>query len=97
MSNDRTFQVALNGGTVHPAMPLTPDQIAEDAAACVAAGANLLHLHAYDDDGVETLAEPAVTRVIQAVRRRCPGVPISMTTFAQIEPDPARRLETIAA
>ena len=93
----RTVQVALNGDSTHPAMPRTPDEIAADAAACVAAGANLLHLHAFDDDGVETLAEAAVTEAIRAVRRRCPGVPISMTTFAQIEPDPARRLETIRA
>lgn len=92
-----TLQVALNGGEVHPAMPRTAQEIADDAAACVAAGATLLHLHAYDEDGVETLAEPAVTRAVEAVRARCPGVPISMTTFAQIEPDPVRRLETIDA
>jgi uncharacterized protein (DUF849 family) len=91
----RTFQVALNGDSEHPAMPRTPGEIAADAAACVAAGANLLHLHAFDDDGVETLAEGPVTEAIKAVRLRCPGVPISMTTFAQIEPDPHRRLRTI--
>lgn len=73
----RTLQVALNGGAVHHAMPLAPDQIAADAAACVAAGANLLHLHAYDDTGAETLSEPAVTQAIEAVRARCPGIPIS--------------------
>lgn len=93
----RTLQVALNGGAVHHAMPLTPDQIAADAAACVAAGANLLHLHAYDDTGAETLSEPAVTQAIEVVRARCPGIPISMTTFAQIEPDPHKRLETVSA
>lgn len=92
-----TIQAALNGGIVHPAMPLTPEDVAADAVACVAAGATLLHVHAYDDHGDETLAEPAVTRTIEAVRASCPGVPISMTTFAQIEPDPLRRIETIAA
>jgi uncharacterized protein (DUF849 family) len=94
---ERTFQVALNGDSDHPAMPRTAVEIAADAAACVAAGANLLHLHAFDDDGVETLAEAAVSRTVLEVRRSCPRVPISMTTFAQIEPDPVRRLETIAA
>jgi uncharacterized protein (DUF849 family) len=93
----RTVQVALNGDSSHPAMPRTPDEIAADAASCVGAGATLLHLHAFDDDGVETLEERGVERTIRAVRDRCPGVPISMTTFAQIEPDPHRRLATVAA
>jgi uncharacterized protein (DUF849 family) len=91
----RTLQVALNGDSAHPTMPRTPSEIAADAAACVAAGANLLHLHAFDDDGVESLAERPVRAAIEAVRRSCPGVPISMTTFAGIEPDPRRRLAAV--
>jgi len=35
----RTLQVALNGAVAHPAMPRTPEEIAVDAAASVAAGA----------------------------------------------------------
>ncbi|MEV1045415.1 3-keto-5-aminohexanoate cleavage protein [Streptomyces sp. NPDC049916] len=89
--------MALNGDSPHPAMPRTAEETAADAAACVAAGANLLHLHAFDDDGEETLAEGPVARTITAVRALCPGVPISMTTFAQIEPDAARRLKLIAS
>ena len=78
-------------------MPRTPDETAVDAAACVAAGATMLHLHAFDADGRETLDEGPVTRTLRAVRARCPGVPITMTTFAAIEPDPARRFATFAA
>jgi uncharacterized protein (DUF849 family) len=33
---------------------------------------------------------------LQAVRAACPGIPISLTTSAGIEPDPRRRLELIA-
>ncbi|MDD7922307.1 3-keto-5-aminohexanoate cleavage protein [Actinomycetospora chibensis] len=87
----------MNGDSDHPAMPRTPGETAADAAACVAAGATLLHLHAFGDDGAETLSEREVGRAIQAVRRACPGVPISMTTFAQIEPDPAKRLATVSS
>ncbi|RDD85118.1 3-keto-5-aminohexanoate cleavage protein [Streptomyces parvulus] len=97
VTGQRTLQVALNGDSSHPAMPRTAEETAADAAACVAAGANLLHLHAFDDNGDETLAEGPVARTITAVRARCPGVPISMTTFAQIEPDAARRLDLIAS
>ncbi|MCS5497952.1 3-keto-5-aminohexanoate cleavage protein [Cnuibacter physcomitrellae] len=49
------LQIALNGDSTHPAMPRTADEIARDAAECVAAGATLLHLHAFDDDGRESL------------------------------------------
>ena len=93
----RIVQVALNGDSTHPAMPRTPEETATDAAACVAAGANLLHLHAFDDDGAETLAPGPVGRAIRAVRESCPGIPISMTTFARIDPDPARRLASVGA
>jgi uncharacterized protein (DUF849 family) len=34
---------------------------------------------------------------VVAVRTACPGVPISLSTSAAIEPDPDRRLELIAA
>ncbi|WP_211348869.1 3-keto-5-aminohexanoate cleavage protein [Nocardioides litoris] len=97
MPSSRTLQVALNGDSTHPAMPRTAAEVAADAAATVAAGATLLHLHAFDDDGVETLDEAAVGATVAAVRRACPGVPISMTTFAQVEPDPRARLATVAA
>ena len=63
----------------------------------MAAGATLFHLHAYDDDGEETLEAPYVAAVLDAVRRACPGVPLNMTTFAEIEPDPSRRLSLVAA
>ena len=35
----------------NPALPITPEEIAEDAASCVHAGASILHLHARDDEG----------------------------------------------
>jgi uncharacterized protein (DUF849 family) len=42
-------QACLNGlrePSFHPALPLTPDAMARDGAACVAAGAAELHLRA---------------------------------------------------
>ena len=91
------LQAALGGDSDHTAVPRTPDEIAADAAACVRAGATLLHLHAYDDDGRESLAAEHVGRVLRAVRRTCPGTPINATTFAEIEPDPQRRFDLVGA
>lgn len=93
----RVLQVALNGAALLEQMPRTPDEMAADAALAVAAGANAIHLHAFDDDGVETFADHHVAKTLRAVRARCPGVPINMTTFAEIEPDPVLRLAQISA
>ena len=95
----RLLAVALNGSrssSEHPAIPRTPQELAEEGRASVDAGGQILHLHAYDPVGVEALAaEPCVT-ALQAGRAACPGIPISLTTSAGIEPDPRRRLELIA-
>lgn len=43
------LQACLNGGlqkTAHSAVPVSPDELARDAAAVRAAGANELHIHA---------------------------------------------------
>jgi uncharacterized protein (DUF849 family) len=90
------LQIALNGDSTHPAMPRTAEEIAVDAARCVAAGATLLHLHAFDDNGQESLAAGPVGRMLDAVRRSCPGIRVNITTFAEIVPDPRERMALIS-
>lgn len=73
----------LNGGTSreeHPAVPLTPSELAAEARAAVDAGAGALHLHARGADGAETLEAEAVHAAVAAVRDWCPGVPVGVTT-----------------
>ena len=89
------LQAAVNGDVDHPAMPKTAEEIAADAAACVEAGEILLHLHAFDEHGEETLEAGPVGRMLTAVRAACPGVPINVTTFASIISDPAHRLRLV--
>ncbi len=91
------LQAALNGYRDHPAVPRTADEIAQDAKAAVAAGAHSVHVHAFDEGGVETLEGEACARTLRAVRRECPGVPISLTTSAAIVSDPAARLRIVSA
>lgn len=40
---------------LQPNLPITPEQIAEDARACAAAGASIYHLHVRDPDGEPTM------------------------------------------
>src|SRR5450756_2321164 len=91
------IQAALNGDRKHPAVPRTADQIARDAKAAVAAGAQSVHIHAFNDDGAETLDSDACAKALRATRRECPGIPISLTTSAAIVKDPARRLEIVSS
>lgn len=91
------LQAALNGDSVHPATPRTPHAIAEDALAVLHAGAHAVHVHAFDQAGRETLEPNACSQVLRAIRHRCPGLPISLSTSAAIVPDPDQRLRQVQA
>lgn len=93
-------QACLNGSRTdaeHPAVPRTPAEIARAARAAVDAGASVLHVHAFDDAGAETLAAEPCAAVLRALRAACPGVPVSLTTSADIEPDPEARHALVAS
>jgi uncharacterized protein (DUF849 family) len=90
------LQAALNGARDHPALPRRPDELAAEARAAVDAGARVVHLHPYDASCRETLAAEPCATAIRAVRAACPGVPVSLTTSAAVEPDPERRRSLVA-
>jgi 3-keto-5-aminohexanoate cleavage enzyme len=54
-----------------PYLPLTPDEVAGEAARCREAGAAIIHLHVRTDDGMNTQSAERFARVIEAIRRRC--------------------------
>jgi uncharacterized protein (DUF849 family) len=91
------LQAALNGDRSHPATPRTPDELAAEGRAAVAAGALVLHLHPYDDNGRQTLEAEPCAAALRAVRAACPETPTSLSTSADIEPDPGRRHALVAA
>jgi uncharacterized protein (DUF849 family) len=90
------LQAALNGDRDHPALPRTPSELAAEGRAAVDAGARVLHMHPYGDDGRETFAAGACSAALSAVRAVCPGIPISLSTSAAIERDLQRRYTQIA-
>ena len=92
------LQAALNGPfgkDVHPALPVSAAELARDGAACVAAGAQAIHLHPRGTGGAERLDSKVIDAVVAAVRDAA-GVPVGVSTGAWIEPDLGRRLEFIA-
>ena len=92
------LQAALNGPfgkDLHPKLPVADHELARDGAACVAAGAQAIHLHPRDAEGAERLDARVVDATVAAVRDAC-GVPVGVSTGAWIEPDLGRRLELMA-
>jgi uncharacterized protein (DUF849 family) len=92
------IKACLNGSREpgsHPALPLTPMQLADAARDAVAAGAGALHIHPRRADGSQSFEPDDVAAAIAAVRAACPAVPIGGTTIAWVEPDLARRLALV--
>ncbi|HEY7610373.1 MAG TPA: 3-keto-5-aminohexanoate cleavage protein [Alphaproteobacteria bacterium] len=53
----------------HPALPMTADELAREAAACSAAGAAMIHLHIRDKAGKHLLDAEAYRAATAAIRR----------------------------
>ena len=74
MSLPLLISVAPNGArrtrSDHPALPLTPAQLGEDAQACESAGARLYHLHVRDETGKHTLSPYAFHAAIDSIEAR---------------------------
>lgn len=54
----------------HPALPVTPDEIAETAVACADSGAAMIHLHIRDEHDEHSLDPVRYRQAITAVRDR---------------------------
>jgi len=94
------IKACLNGSRepgAHPALPLTPTQLAAAARDAVVAGAGALHIPPRRADGSQSFAADDVAAAVMAVRVACPGMPVGGTTAAWVEFDPARRLALVQA
>jgi uncharacterized protein (DUF849 family) len=91
------LQATLNGPFSkedHPGIPISADELAHDAQACVAAGARAIHLHPRGPEGRERLDGEIVNHVVEVVRESC-RVPVGASTGAWLEPDLEKRLAHI--
>jgi uncharacterized protein (DUF849 family) len=95
------MKACLNGRrsrTDHPAVPVTPAELAASAAEAVAAGAEAVHLHTRGADGRESLRAADVAAAVTAVRQACPGIPVGVSTGVWITGgDPAARHAAVAS
>lgn len=71
---------AIHTPTMSDALPVTPQQIAEQAVAAAEAGAAILHLHARDPQSGRPTPDPAVFRAfLPQIRERCDAI-LNITT-----------------
>ena len=61
-------------------LPVTPEEIAEDARRCAEAGASIFHLHARDSQGKPTLDASVYLAVARAVKQKVPEAIIQLST-----------------
>jgi len=91
------IKAAINGGRTraqHPAVPVSPAQLAADVVECLKAGAGAIHLHvrstSADHSEKESLDAEDVSRTIRALLTIAPNEQIGISTGAWILPHPAR-------
>ncbi|MGK5445188.1 3-keto-5-aminohexanoate cleavage protein, partial [Micromonospora sp. URMC 105] len=98
--DDLVLKGCLNGGRgrdEHPAVPVSPADLAADAVRCADLGVAAVHVHPRDPGGVESLAPAVIADALDAIRVARPGLPVGVSTGAWIEPDPAARVAAVRA
>lgn len=94
------LQVSLNGSRTkndHPAVPVTPLEMARDVNQVFITGARSVHLHARDEGGSESLRPEAVAATLTAIRKVRPEIELALSTADYIVGDPQQRLRLIEA
>jgi uncharacterized protein (DUF849 family) len=93
-------KACLNGGRTraeHPAVPLTPIELAADAQAVRDAGAFAVHVHPRDARGAQTIEARASDAAVAAIRAAAPRLPLGLSTSEAIDPDPFARAAALTS
>ncbi|MEM7128072.1 MAG: 3-keto-5-aminohexanoate cleavage protein [Chloroflexota bacterium] len=94
------IKAAINGmrnSDFHPRLPFNAEQAATESQRSIAAGAEAIHVHVWHTNGAESLHPVDVTRFLNAVRAKCPDIPVGLSTGEWIVPNLAERLQMIEA
>lgn len=83
-------------GTVHsksdsPYLPITVEEIIEDALQVIDAGAGILHLHVRDEKGEPAWRPDAYAPIIETIRKYHPEVVVCVTTSGRLYGDFSQR------
>ncbi|WP_312201594.1 3-keto-5-aminohexanoate cleavage protein [Anaerospora hongkongensis] len=67
----------------NPAVPLTPQEIANDVVECWKAGAAVAHLHMRDDEGKGTMNKEKFRETVELIRSKC-DIILNLTTSGDL-------------
>ena len=99
------IEVALNGPwsrSIQPGIPDTVDTIVAEGIACAAAGASIVHVHAYDGGGPQTFDWQVYARIIEGIRAKVdvpvyPSIPSAGIGVGPLPTEAAQRFQHIEA
>ncbi len=79
-----------------PNVPVTPQQIVEDAHACFEAGATIVHLHARAEDESPEWRRGAYAAFIPDIKKFCPGIVVCVSTSGRTFSEFEKRADVLA-
>jgi len=94
------LQGCLNGARpadVHPALPVTPYELARDARVIARYGVTSVHVHPRCPQGLETLEPVHVGDAVAAIRAEVPGIEVGVPAARWVQPDPKIRIAAVMA
>lgn len=78
-----------------PHVPITPEEISDDAIACAKAGAAVIHIHVRDENGANTMSTEVFTKVVNLTREKMAkenvDLVFNLTTSGSKFPEDMRR------
>ena len=80
----------------NPAIPLTPQEIADDVYACWQAGAAVAHLHMRDAEGKGTMDTERFKETVGLIRERC-DIVLNLTTSGDLNATDETRMAHLVA
>ncbi len=84
MSNPCVICIAITGSVPqkadNPAVPITVEEQVESTHEAVEAGASLAHCHVRNDDGSPSSDPEKFSRLLDGLRKHCPGLAVQFST-----------------
>ncbi|MEA3306515.1 MAG: 3-keto-5-aminohexanoate cleavage protein [Elusimicrobiota bacterium] len=77
-----------------PALPVSPEELANSAYECYQAGASVVHLHARDNEGKPTQDPEVFKKTIDLIHKKCDMV-IELTTGGAVGMTPEERVAPV--
>jgi 3-keto-5-aminohexanoate cleavage enzyme len=91
--------VALCGAEVTrektPYIPITPEELSDEAKNCAEAGASIVHLHVRDSEGKPTQDRDIFSQTVGLIRQKAPELVVQVSTGGAVWMDAETRIQSL--